>query len=176
MYEKILLVDNSVLMQTICKDILLKADYDIVGEAADGTEAIEKFRRFSPDVVLLNIVMPDVDGILTLKKIKKINPDAKAIICSSMAQTRFITEGLMAGAGGFILKPFDADTLVSMIEDVLHKERVFNHDVLRVIHEQSINETSLLTQQDINKIIRMALKEKVKSDVDEDDGPEGDEG
>lgn len=90
MAKKILIVDDAAFMRMMIKDILTKNGYDVVAEAADGAQAIEKYKEHRPDLVTMDITMPEVDGISALKEIKKIEPDAKVIMCSAMASRRWL--------------------------------------------------------------------------------------
>jgi len=115
----ILLVDDAKFMRMMLKDILVKNDYEIVGEASNGREAIEKYTEHQPDLVLMDITMPELDGITSLKEIKKIDPQAKIIICSAMGQQPMVVDAIQAGAIDFIVKPFQADRVLEAIKKTL---------------------------------------------------------
>ncbi len=119
MAQKILIVDDAAFMRMMIKDILSKNGYEIVGEAADGMQAIEKFKETQPDLVTMDITMPEMDGITALKEIKKINPNAKVIMCSAMGQQAMVIDAIQAGAKDFIVKPFQADRVLEAISKTL---------------------------------------------------------
>lgn len=119
MAHKILIVDDAAFMRMMIKDILSKNGFEIVGEAADGVQAIEKFKETQPDLVTMDITMPEMDGITALKEIKKINPSAKVIMCSAMGQQAMVIDAIQAGARDFIVKPFQADRVLEAINKAL---------------------------------------------------------
>ena len=93
--------------------------YEIAGEAENGAKAIEKYKELSPDLVIMDITMPEVDGIQAVKEIKKINTDSKIIMCSAMGQQAMVIESIQAGARDFIVKPFQAERVVEAVKKVL---------------------------------------------------------
>ncbi|MDL4840073.1 response regulator [Aquibacillus rhizosphaerae] len=119
MSKKILIVDDAAFMRMMIKDILSKNGFDVVGEAQDGAQAVEKFNELSPDLVTMDITMPEMDGITALKEIKKGNPDAKIIMCSAMGQQAMVIDAIQAGAKDFIVKPFQADRVIEAIQKAL---------------------------------------------------------
>ena len=119
MSAKILIVDDAAFMRMMIKDILSKNGFDVVGEAANGEEAVEKYKELSPDLVTMDITMPEKDGIAALKDIKKINPAAKVIMCSAMGQQAMVIDAIQAGAKDFIVKPFQADRVLEAINKAL---------------------------------------------------------
>jgi two-component system chemotaxis response regulator CheY len=119
MAHKILIVDDAAFMRMMIKDILSKNGYEIVGEAADGAQAVDQFKEYNPDLVTMDITMPEMDGITALKEIKKINPNAKVIMCSAMGQQAMVIDAIQAGAKDFIVKPFQADRVLEAIGKVL---------------------------------------------------------
>ena len=96
MANKVLIVDDAAFMRMMIKDILTKNGYEVVGEANDGADAIEKYKELSPDLVTMDITMPEMDGIAALKEIKKINGDAKVIMCSAMGQQAMVIDAIQA--------------------------------------------------------------------------------
>ena len=120
MAHKILIVDDAAFMRMMIKDILTKNGYDVVGEAADGVQALEKYKEFIPDLVTMDITMPEMDGITALKEIKKINPNVKVIMCSAMGQQAMVIDAIQAGARDFIVKPFQADRVLEAISKALN--------------------------------------------------------
>ena len=103
-------------MRMMLKDILSKNGYEVVGEAANGREAIDKYIELRPDLVLLDITMPEMDGIEALKKIKMIEPKAKIIMCSAMGQQNMVIEAIQNGAIDFIVKPFQQNRVLESLE------------------------------------------------------------
>ena len=99
---KILLVDDAAFMRMMIKDILSKKGYEIAGEAENGLKAVEKYREVKPDLVMMDITMPEMDGIQALKKIKEEDPSATIIMCSAMGQQKMVVEAIEAGAKDFI--------------------------------------------------------------------------
>lgn len=108
MAHRILIVDDAAFMRMMIKDILVKNGFDVVAEASDGAQAVEKFKEHSPDLVTMDITMPEMDGITALKEIKQIDPQAKIIMCSAMGQQSMVIDAIQAGAKDFIVKPFQA--------------------------------------------------------------------
>jgi len=119
MSTRVMIVDDAAFMRMMIKDILSKNGFDIVAEAADGVQAVEKYKESSPDLVTMDITMPEMDGIAALKEIKKINPSAKVIMCSAMGQQAMVIDAIQAGAKDFIVKPFQADRVLEAINKTL---------------------------------------------------------
>lgn len=119
MANGILLVDDAAFMRMMIKDILTKDGFDILGEAENGAIAVDKYKELSPDLVIMDITMPEMDGIEAVKAIKEINPDAKIIMCSAMGQQAMVIEAIQAGAKDFIVKPFQADRVLEAVKKVL---------------------------------------------------------
>jgi|SRR5699024_9884490 len=119
MSKRILIVDDAAFMRMMIKDILTKNGYKIVGEAQDGVQAVEKYKELEPDLVTMDITMPEMDGITALKEIKSVNPDATVIMCSAMGQQAMVIDAIQAGAKDFIVKPFQADRVLEAIQKAL---------------------------------------------------------
>ncbi|MCQ6280189.1 response regulator [Bacillus sp. EB600] len=119
MAHRILIVDDAAFMRMMIKDILTKNGYQVVGEAADGIQAIEKYKETVPDLITMDITMPEMDGISALKEIKKVNPNVKVIMCSAMGQQAMVIDAIQAGAKDFIVKPFQADRVLEAISKTL---------------------------------------------------------
>jgi two-component system chemotaxis response regulator CheY len=117
--SKVLIVDDAAFMRMMLKDILSNNGFEVVGEAANGNEAVEKFEQLSPDLVTMDITMPVCDGISALKQIVGKNPAAKVIMCSAMGQQAMVIESIQAGAKDFIVKPFQAPRVLESIKKVL---------------------------------------------------------
>jgi two-component system chemotaxis response regulator CheY len=118
---RLLVVDDSLFMRQMLKNILPKDKYEIVGEASTGKEAIKKYKELNPELVTMDITMPDMDGITAVKEIKILNKEAKIIMCSAMGQKPMIKEALEAGALDFIIKPFEKEKALKIIESVSSK-------------------------------------------------------
>ena len=116
---KIMICDDAAFMRMMIKDILTKNGYEIAAEAENGAVAVEKYSEAKPDLVLMDITMPDMDGIQALKKIKEIDPAANIIMCSAMGQQAMVIEAIQSGAKDFIVKPFQADRVLESIRKVL---------------------------------------------------------
>lgn len=119
MGKRILIVDDAAFMRMMIKDILVKNGFEVVGEAADGSEAVEKYFELKPDLVTMDITMPEKDGIQALKEIKEKDAAATIIMCSAMGQQAMVIDAISAGAKDFIVKPFQADRVVEAIEKAL---------------------------------------------------------
>lgn len=119
MAKNILIVDDAAFMRMMIKDILTKNGYNVVGEAENGAKAFEKYNELKPDLVLMDITMPEVDGIAALKKIKGADPNALVIMCSAMGQQAMVIESIQAGAKDFIVKPFQPDRVLEAVKKVV---------------------------------------------------------
>lgn len=115
MAMKVLITDDTAFMRMTLKNVIEKNGYEVVGEAGDGEDAVSKFRELSPDLVTMDITMPKMDGITAIKEIRKINPDARIIVCSAMGQKPMVIEALNAGAKDFLVKPFDAERVIEAL-------------------------------------------------------------
>ncbi|GMA49027.1 chemotaxis protein CheY [Alicyclobacillus contaminans] len=119
MGNRVLVVDDAAFMRMMIKDILTKNGYEVVGEAADGAQAVEKYQELRPDLVTLDITMPEIDGIEALKRIRAVDPAARVIMCSAMGQQAMVIDAIQAGAKDFIVKPFQADRVIEAVKKVL---------------------------------------------------------
>lgn len=119
MSNRILVVDDAAFMRMMIKDILSKNGFEVVGEANDGAQAVDKYKELKPDLVTMDITMPEVDGIAALKLIKSMDPNAKIIMCSAMGQQAMVIDAIQAGAKDFIVKPFQADRVIEAIKKSL---------------------------------------------------------
>ena len=116
---KILIADDAAFMRIMLKDILSKNGHEIVGEAANGTEAVQKYGELSPDLVTIDITMPICDGIAALKQIMGKDPKAKIVMCSAMGQQAMVIESIQSGAKDFIVKPFQPQRVLEAIAKAL---------------------------------------------------------
>ncbi|MGX8794602.1 response regulator [Fusibacter sp. JL298sf-3] len=119
MGKKVLVVDDAMFMRKMISDILTKAGYEVVAEASNGDEAFAKYKEHQPDLVTMDITMPDVNGIEGVKKIVAAYPEAKVLMCSAMGQETMVIESVKAGAKGFLVKPFVAEKVLSEVEKLL---------------------------------------------------------
>ena len=119
MGKRILIVDDAAFMRMMIKDILSKNGYEVVGEAENGARALEKYKETLPDLVIMDITMPEVDGIQAVKNIKSIDGNAKIIMCSAMGQQAMVVDAIQAGARDFIVKPFKPDRVIEAVKKVL---------------------------------------------------------
>ncbi|MDK2820399.1 MAG: two-component system, chemotaxis family, chemotaxis protein CheY [Clostridia bacterium] len=119
MGKKVLIVDDAAFMRMMIKDILTKNNYEIAGEAENGKKAVELYKEHKPDVVTMDITMPEMDGIEAVKAIKKIDPDARIIMCSAMGQQAMVMEAIQAGAKDFVVKPFQQNRVLQALEKAL---------------------------------------------------------
>lgn len=118
MAKKVLIVDDAVFMRMKLRDILEKNGYEVVAEAQNGLEAIERYNETTPDLVTMDITMPEMDGVEALKKIKAEHPEAKVLMCSAMGQQGMVMDAIRAGAVDFIVKPFDSDRVIKALDKV----------------------------------------------------------
>ncbi|WP_413300413.1 response regulator [Bacillus sp. 1P10SD] len=116
---RVLIVDDAAFMRMMLKDILTKNGLEVAGEAVNGADAIDKYRELNPDIVTMDITMPEKDGITAVKEIKAFSPQAKIIMCSAMGQQPMVLEAIQAGAKDFVVKPFQADRVMESIKKVL---------------------------------------------------------
>lgn len=118
MTKRVLIVDDAAFMRIKLKDILEKNDYEIAGEAENGIEAIERYKELSPDIVTMDITMPEMDGVEALKEIRAFDPNAKILMCSAMGQQSMVMDAIRAGAVDFIVKPFDTERVIHALDKV----------------------------------------------------------
>lgn len=119
MGKRIMICDDAAFMRTILKNILVQGGYEVAGEAEDGQDGIEKYKALSPDLVLMDITMPIMDGIDSLRGIMSADSNAKVIMCSAMGQQSMVVAAIQAGAKDFIIKPFEPDRVLDAIKKEL---------------------------------------------------------
>ena len=117
----ILIVDDAAFMRLTIRKIMEPEGHTIVAEAATGIEAVEKFAMFKPDVTILDITMPEMNGIEALKRIKILDPKAKIVICTAMGQKSMVAKAVELGAEEFIVKPFENKDLIAAVKKVMAK-------------------------------------------------------
>lgn len=119
MGARVLVVDDAAFMRMMLKDILTKNGFEVVGEAENGKDAVEKYKELKPDVVTMDITMPEMDGVTAVKEIKKIDPNAKIVMVSAMGQQAMVIDSIRAGASDFVVKPFQPDRVLEALHKVL---------------------------------------------------------
>jgi two-component system chemotaxis response regulator CheY len=117
--HRVLVCDDAIFMRTMISDILSGAGYEVVGEAETGVQAIERYRALRPDLVTMDIVMPDMGGIEAVREIVKGDADAKILMCSAMGQQALVVEAIQAGAKDFVVKPFQPSRVLEAVQRVL---------------------------------------------------------
>ncbi|MDA8335198.1 MAG: response regulator [Peptococcaceae bacterium] len=120
---RILVVDDAAFMRMMIKNILTKNGFEVVGEAENGGTAVKMFHELKPDLITMDITMPEMDGIEGVKEIRKSDPQAKIIMVSAMGQQAMVMEAIQAGAKDFIVKPFQQDRIIQAIERVMARDR-----------------------------------------------------
>ena len=119
MSNRVLIVDDAIFMRMKLKDILEKNGFEVVAEAQNGLEAVEKYNSERPDLVTMDITMPEMDGVAALKAIKQMDPGAKVIMCSAMGQQSMVMDAIQAGALDFIVKPFDNERVLQSLKKAI---------------------------------------------------------
>ena len=119
MGQTVLVCDDAIFMRTMIGDILKQAGYEVVGEAETGVQAVERYRELRPDLVTMDIVMPDMSGIEAVRAICQEDPDAKILMCSAMGQQALVVEAIQAGAKDFIVKPFQPSRVLEAVQRLL---------------------------------------------------------
>lgn len=116
---KVLVVDDAIFMRRMLSDILKEGGHQVVGEASNGNEALDQYKKIKPDIVTMDIIMPEMGGIDAVKGIVKAFPEAKILMVSAMGQQQLVVEAIQAGAKDFIVKPFEASRVLTAIERIL---------------------------------------------------------
>lgn len=117
--KKILIVDEATIMRLMLKHLFENNDLEVIGEAGTGSEAVELYTLLKPDLVTMDLTMPDMDGIAAVKKIIAIDPSAKIIICSAMGHADKVRAAIMAGAKSFLVKPLQPDRVLETVKQIL---------------------------------------------------------
>jgi two-component system chemotaxis response regulator CheY len=118
MLRTVLICDDAVFMRTMLADILTQAGFAVIGQAQTGKEAVDKFKELQPDLVTMDIVMPDMGGIEAVRAITAEYPDAKILMCSAMGQQSLVVEAIQAGARDFVVKPFQPSRVLEAVQRV----------------------------------------------------------
>jgi len=121
MGARILIVDDAAFMRMMLRDILTKNGYEVAAEAENGAQAVEKYKEVKPDLVTMDITMPEMDGITAVKEIKKVDPKAKIVMVSAMGQQAMVIEAIQAGALDFVVKPFQPDRVIEAVKKALSR-------------------------------------------------------
>lgn len=121
MSGRIMIVDDAAFMRMMLKDILTRHGYEVVGEAENGAVAVELYKEKKPDLVTMDITMPEMDGVAALREIRKIDSNARVVMCSAMGQQGMVIEAIQNGAKDFIVKPFQEDRVVEAVKKILGK-------------------------------------------------------
>jgi len=119
MAAKILVVDDAQFMRMMLKNILVGAGYEVAGEAENGVQAIERYRSLKPDLVIMDMIMPEMGGIDAVREIVKLDADARVLMCSAMGQQALVVEAIQVGARDFIVKPFQAAGVLEAVTKAL---------------------------------------------------------
>lgn len=116
---RILVTDDAAFMRMMLKGILESGGHEVIAEAANGREAVEQFEQHAPDVVTMDITMPEMDGIEAVRMIKSKHPHAKVVMCSAMGQQSMVIEAIQAGAAGFLVKPFSREKVLEEVSKII---------------------------------------------------------
>jgi two-component system chemotaxis response regulator CheY len=119
--KRVLIADDASFMRQMIRDIIEPEGFEVVGEASDGVEVVEKYKKLRPDLVMMDIVMPKRSGIDAVKAIKAEDAGARVVMCSALGQDALVSEALQAGASDFIVKPFKPDAVLSTLAKVVEK-------------------------------------------------------
>lgn len=119
MKHSVLLVDDSIMIRTILKGLLVQEGWEVVGEAENGREALDLYRSLKPDLVILDITMPEMDGLTALVELLTIDKDAKVVMCSAVGDKGTVFQAIRSGAKDFIIKPFDNERIVPTLQNVM---------------------------------------------------------
>ncbi len=119
MSNTVLVCDDAVFMRTLLSDILSQSGFEVIGEAETGVQAIERYKQLRPDLVTMDIVMPDMGGIDAVREITKFDSDARILMCSAMGQQALVVEAIQAGAKDFVVKPFQPSRVLEAVQRVM---------------------------------------------------------
>lgn len=160
---KVLIIDDSPFMRQILSHILEQHGCEILGQATNGYEGIDKYIELKPDITILNVFMPEMDGITVVKRIREIDRNGKIIMCSAMGYTPVVLKCLEAGANDFVVKPFNADFILEVIEkNTKQKDNLNLNTIKALLLEGNISkayEKTLISQRAINKLLNICTME-----------------
>lgn len=162
MNKRILLIDDAAFMRQICTEILSKDGYEVVGEATDGMQGLEKYKSLQPDLVLLDIAMPEYDGKWALQKIKEYDANANIVMLSAVGHAQAVVDSFILGAKGFIVKPFQGDYLLSVLRGLFQDgHQPLNQALLsQIAAVADLSRENVLSQEIIDKILDAARTAK----------------
>jgi two-component system chemotaxis response regulator CheY len=116
---RVLVVDDAAFMRKLVSDVLVEGGHEVVGEAGDGAEAVSRFQELRPEVMTLDITMPEKDGLTALREIIELDPSARVVMCSALGQERKVLESIKAGAKDFVVKPFQPERVLEAVGKAL---------------------------------------------------------
>ncbi|MFO8057089.1 MAG: response regulator [bacterium] len=116
---RVLIADDALFMRNMIKDVFGSDEFEVVGEAANGVEAVERYKELNPDITTMDIVMPQKSGIEAVRDIMKLDGDAKIVMCSALGQESLVMEAIEAGAADFIVKPFKPEKVIEVVKKVV---------------------------------------------------------
>ena len=119
MSQTVLICDDAIFMRTMVGDILTQAGFEVVGEAETGVQAVERYQQLKPDLVTMDIIMPEMGGIEAVKEITTFDPQARVLMCSAMGQQALVVEAVQAGAKDFVVKPFQPSRVLEAVQRIL---------------------------------------------------------
>ena len=119
MTHTVLLCDDALFMRTMLRGIVSQAGYEVIGEAENGRVAVELYASLRPEIVIMDMVMPELSGVDAVRGIRKLDPNARIVMCSAMGQQALVADALAAGARGFITKPFTASRVLEALVDLM---------------------------------------------------------
>lgn len=174
---RILIVDDTRFLRMMLTDILTNSGYEVVGQAENGLIGIEKFKELRPDIVMMDISMPEMDGIQALKEIKKIDADAVVLICSAMSQRELISRALEAGANNYVTKPFDPESINTLIENVIpliERKKMAGSEDKEDPNElmESLGQGPVLNQQELEHLSQLLSRGSWDNDTPAETSPD----
>jgi two-component system chemotaxis response regulator CheY len=116
---RVMVVDDAAFMRLMLRSMLIQGGHEVVGEAASGLEAVQIYMKVKPELVTMDITMPDMDGVEAVKEIRKLDPEARIVMCSAMGQKALVVEAITSGAKDFIVKPFHKERVLESVNKVL---------------------------------------------------------
>lgn len=116
MAKRILITDDALFMRVTLKNILTQNGFEVVGEASNGREAVQLYEQLKPDVVFMDVTMPEMDGLAALKAIRAADPDARVVMCTAMGQKQVVLDAIQNGAKDFIVKPFQPERILEAVQ------------------------------------------------------------
>lgn len=141
---RVLIVDDSLIVRRNMQKFLTKLNFEVIGEAKNGIEAIEMCIRHAPDLITMDITMPDMDGITAVRKIREFDKNVRIVMSTSHGQERMVLDSIKAGARGYILKPINEEKVVNTLKKVFPLHRFIDENSC-----QNINDTPT---EDIHEI------------------------